>query len=231
MSKIYITGDTHCDITKIYNISKKYKLTEADYLIVCGDFGYIWNGSWTKNIDKIERVCPATILFIDGNHENFNIIESLPIEEKFGASVHRCGPHTFHLMRGRVYTINGHNFFTFGGAKSTDKHLRTPEKTWWYQEEPTLEEISFGEKTLYDNIDKIEYVLTHECPSVVKRIIYHGLDTFTYSLPAVFDRWIESLYFDAPNFKTWFFGHLHIDETINMFKSRALFDDVVVIED
>ena len=39
---IYITGDTHGDISFFRN-PKLNKLTEKDYLIVCGDFGFIWD--------------------------------------------------------------------------------------------------------------------------------------------------------------------------------------------
>ena len=39
---IYITGDTHGDISCFKN-PKLNKLGEKDILIVCGDFGFIWN--------------------------------------------------------------------------------------------------------------------------------------------------------------------------------------------
>ena len=46
---IYITGDTHGDISCFKN-PKLNKLGEKDILIVCGDFGFIWNPH-----DKNER--------------------------------------------------------------------------------------------------------------------------------------------------------------------------------
>ena len=46
---IYITGDTHGDISCFKN-PKLNKLGEKDILIVCGDFGFIWNPQ-----DKNER--------------------------------------------------------------------------------------------------------------------------------------------------------------------------------
>ena len=42
---IYLTGDTHCDFSKLSNKSLKkqgLKLTEDDYMIVTGDFGLCW---------------------------------------------------------------------------------------------------------------------------------------------------------------------------------------------
>ena len=42
---IYITGDTHADFTRFstdkFPIQKE--MTKNDYVIICGDFGEIWN--------------------------------------------------------------------------------------------------------------------------------------------------------------------------------------------
>ena len=45
---IYLTGDTHggIDINKLTSKSLKKEnltLTEEDYVIICGDFGFIWS--------------------------------------------------------------------------------------------------------------------------------------------------------------------------------------------
>ena len=39
---VYITGDCHGEWTKLRQFSIMKKLTEEDFIIVCGDFG-IWN--------------------------------------------------------------------------------------------------------------------------------------------------------------------------------------------
>ena len=41
---IYVTGDTHGDY-KVFSQKKFKNIKEGDTLIVCGDFGFIWNGS------------------------------------------------------------------------------------------------------------------------------------------------------------------------------------------
>ena len=46
---IYVTGDIHADID-ISKLSGKYfpegkTLTKSDYVIICGDFGLVWDGS------------------------------------------------------------------------------------------------------------------------------------------------------------------------------------------
>ena len=41
---ILITGDTHGDLTRFGKRAVK-KLKKNDALIICGDFGFIWDGS------------------------------------------------------------------------------------------------------------------------------------------------------------------------------------------
>ena len=41
---IYITGDTHGDLSRFDNPLVK-KLKSGDNLIICGDFGFIWEGN------------------------------------------------------------------------------------------------------------------------------------------------------------------------------------------
>ena len=47
---VYITGDTHGDLSLFKNPKLK-KLNDDDILIICGDFGFLWDGS-----DKEKRL-------------------------------------------------------------------------------------------------------------------------------------------------------------------------------
>ena len=42
---IYITGDTHADFSRFStkNFPEQKEMTKDDYVIICGDFGGIWN--------------------------------------------------------------------------------------------------------------------------------------------------------------------------------------------
>ncbi len=46
---VYITGDTHGDIDihtlAMRNFHQQKSMSKNDSLIVCGDFGYVWDGS------------------------------------------------------------------------------------------------------------------------------------------------------------------------------------------
>ena len=129
MSRIFITGDTHGEL-EINKLGAKQfpigvSLSKDDYVIICGDFGLIWDNGKTDNywLEWLS-VKPFTILFIDGNHENFDLLESYPVKEWNGGKVHQIKDNIFHLMRGQIFTINNKTFFTMGGATSTDKDRR-----------------------------------------------------------------------------------------------------------
>lgn len=46
---IYVTGDTHGDIER-FKSSGIHKLKKGDSIIVCGDFGFVWDGSDRKSV-------------------------------------------------------------------------------------------------------------------------------------------------------------------------------------
>ena len=79
---VYITGDLHGDISRL----EKMNLKKYDTLIVCGDFGFIWDDSELekKYIKKISKL-PYMILFVDGTHENFDLLKKYP-EKDFAKS-------------------------------------------------------------------------------------------------------------------------------------------------
>ena len=84
---IYVTGDTHANIDINKLSTKKFPqqktLTKKDYVIVCGDFGLVWDASsremwWQKWLGNKR----FTTLWVDGNHENYDALKLLPITKK-----------------------------------------------------------------------------------------------------------------------------------------------------
>ena len=96
-------------------------MTKDDYMIVCGDFGCVWNGDKSDDtqLDRLEAL-PFTVLFVDGNHENFDALNKYPVEEWRGGKAHKIRPQVIHLIRGQVLELQGRSFFTMGGAQSYD---------------------------------------------------------------------------------------------------------------
>ncbi len=119
---IYITGDCHGKYMRftVENFPEQREMTKDDYVIVCGDFGY-WIPSKERDdkLDELEKR-PFTTLFVDGNHEDFDDLNSLPVIMWHGGKVHKIRESVIHLMRGQLYDIAGKTIFTFGGAASHD---------------------------------------------------------------------------------------------------------------
>ena len=81
--KIYVTGDTqqenNSEKLSEENFVEQKELTKDDFVIITGDFGYYWNEKSKKEIESREKLAtkPFTILYIEGNHDNYDFIEKL----------------------------------------------------------------------------------------------------------------------------------------------------------
>ncbi|MBP3890916.1 MAG: metallophosphoesterase [Solobacterium sp.] len=209
---IYITGDFHgyLDGARLEPAQFDYEgLTRNDKMINVGDFGFIWYGD-KRDEEQMEwlRKLPITLLFIDGNHENFVALKEYPEEVWCGGRVHRIADNILHLMRGQVYDIDGKRFFTFGGGKSIDKARRTEGVSWWPEEMPSVAECEEAIKNL-DQVEwNVDYVLTHAAPNnVIPRIApYIGSDMLNQFLETI-DQELR--------YKHWYFGHYHAERDLD----------------
>ena len=174
---IYITGDTHGEYGRFSNRRMKkqgMELGESDYVIVCGDFGLCWSKDKTFDYNcKFFEEKKYTTLWIQGNHENYDMIAEYPVEEWHGGKVrHIVRDKIILLERGQVFEIEGKTFFTFGGASSHDIQggvldrddidfdddrrkaiksglpFRIKHESWWEQELPNEDELEEGRKNL-----------------------------------------------------------------------------------
>jgi len=222
---IFITGDTHVpiDMDKLFNNPLLTgNLTKNDYLIICGDFGGVWNKSkYEMELIQLLNDLNYTILFIDGNHENFDLLNAYPVDIFNGGNVHKISDSIYHLMRGQIFNIDGITFFTMGGATSVDRYKRIESFDWWSQEIPTMSEYNTG----LDNLDAInnnvDYIITHAAPNTILNKIadYYEHDSITGYLEVIKD---------TVNYKRWFFGHYHIDNIIDN-RHICMFNNVIKI--
>lgn len=222
---IYVTGDTHQNINikklTIDFFPEQKFMTKNDYVIICGDFGCVWNGSnsdkyWQRWFDNKN----FTTLFIDGNHENFNLIKQYPISEWNGGKVQFITPSIIHLIRGEIYNIDGYSFFAMGGASSHDIEFRTENISWWKDELPNDQEYENAFKNLEKHNNKIDFIISHCCSDNVQNMINSN---YVHDKLTNFFRIID----ETVEFKKWFFGHYHIDKDFG--KYRCLFEDVIKI--
>lgn len=226
-------------------------MTRDDFVIVCGDFG-LWHDNKTERwwLNWLEEKS-FTVLFVDGNHENFDRLYSeFDVVDFHGGKAHKIRENIYHLMRGYVFDLCDKKFFAFGGASSHDiddgildrkdfqsdrelvneynrrtrrgEMLRINHISWWKEEMPSPEEMDFGLKTLKDNKNNIDFIVSHCAPSHVAASISAG----TYK-PDMLTNYFETIS-QTVNFKKWFFGHYHNDIAVDD-KYILLYDQIIRI--
>ena len=219
---IFITGDTHGDIDfwKLRDLKSK-DLTYDDYLIICGDAGICWSPELLPQFLKLYSCLGCTILFIDGNHENFEMLNACQLVEFHGALMHQIDGHIFHILRGEILTLEDKTFLCLGGAVSIDKIYRTPYISWWPEEEITNRDIDNAMYNLKKVKYKVDYVLTHCCDThtVIKAFGFRR-DKCTDQLTFI-DKIVE--------YKHWFFGHYHFDREIDE-KKTCLYNKIIQLD-
>ena len=231
---IYVTGDIHgyIDIRKLLKNTVTEKMTEDDILIICGDFGLVWDykrenrkeRKWLKWLNKRKW----TTVFADGNHENFTRLYSYPVQEWNGGHVHVIRPKVFHLMRGEIFSIEGNTIFVMGGARSHDRGPAVGDaeqivgKYWWEEEIPSEEEQRYGLENLEKHGNKVDYVITHCLPTQWQDAIKNGKFP-----PDPASEYLQKVY-DRITYTRWYCGHYHYD--IDMGSNiTALFSRIVAI--
>ena len=232
--KIYVTGDTHIpiDIRKLYirEFSEQKELTRDDYVIILGDFGLYWHydAEHLKWLSWLEEK-NFTILWIDGNHENHQWLNKLPVTEWHEGMVHQTSDNIIHLMRGECYEIGGKYFLAAGGAQSYDRLSRIEEVSWWKEELWSHKE----QRNLFFTLDKmksknktIDYVLSHTCPRDLLMPMF-GISPMEDPDPT--SSLLQILYDELGyhGFQGWYFGHWHKNKSMGKF--HCLFDDIVRI--
>ena len=246
---IYITDDTHSDFSKFTeeNFPIQSEMTKDDYVIICGDFGGVWafeeeSRREKEALDWLNNK-NFTTLFVDGNHENYTRLYNYPIEEWKGGKVHKIRDSVLHLMRGEIFDIDNKKIFAFGGAKSHDiqdgilnldeeekiyeyrkrgAYFRIRDFSWWDLELPTNQEMENGIKNLEKVNYKVDYIITHCCPTSIQALINptYKRDVLTDYLQQISEKC---------TFKRWYFGHYHDYKQVNS-QFTLLYENIVPLE-
>ena len=216
---IYITGDLHGEYD-MRKLTTKYfpeglQLTKKDYVIICGDFGGVWDcAGQDRYVQNWLGDKPWTTLFVDGNHENFDALAQYPIETWNGGNVQFIQPDIIHLMRGQVYNINGLSIFTMGGATSIDKYCRTEGRDWWPQEMPSNKEYEEAFQNLDRCDNKVDLIITHCAPDEL-----HDILTYKEGSHTKLTNFLQVVY-KTVKFDNWYLGHYHQDQDYGKFHVR-----------
>ena len=232
---LYITGDIHGDLMRFLPV-----MTEKDYVVVCGDFGIPWgrlphqdgrmrqgqpisykDGKKLKQLAKLK----ATFLFVDGNHENFDLLEKFEEREWHSGKVHVIQDNVLHLMRGEVFTLGDITFLAFGGAKSSDRYWRQTGISWWEQETATDQDYQNAVKNLARVHNKVDFVFSHTAPG---HFLMPYMEELGFNPLAGLDPTVTILsrIYQQIQWKWWYFGHFHINKVDKLRKARWIYDDM-----
>lgn len=226
---IFLTGDTH-GVSEMNRFSPRnfpdgQRLSRDDFVIILGDFGLFWSDPPRER--EIEALATLdamswTTLFLDGNHENFNLLNALPEEEKFGAPVGIAASHVFHLKRGYVYTLSGKKCFVLGGARSLDRKGRVLGRSWWREEIPSEEEFRRGLDFLEEKRWTVDWILTHTAPNH----ILEEMSLYKYLAGDPVSAYLDEIHREV-RYDKWFCGHLHQNRFFPEDKLYVLKENIV----
>jgi len=182
-NNITLIGDVHGKTKEYLDIVSKH-----EYSVQVGDMGF--------DYEHCKGLNPNNHVFIGGNHDNFDVIDSCPN----------------YLGRFGNTSLNSIPFFFVSGAFSIDKIYRVEGKSWWRKEELTNEECSECMELYYQTMPRV--VVSHDCPSVASQKLFNISDrTMTRQLMGqMWARWRPEV---------WIFGHWH--QSKNTYIGSTLF--------
>ena len=221
---IYFTGDTHggqgytdlhCRLKEVENNS---------VLLIAGDFGYVWDKDYLIKLLPIEHICQHNnieIYSVLGNHENYDIINKLPIVEKYGGKCYQVSENIFFFCNGELFDFGKCKLAVWGGGLSIDKEFRIPGKSWWAAEIPSYRTFyNFMEKL--ETVNTKEYILFTHVPSTetIERLLWNVNPKFTDPV----GQQISGLknHFE---FNHHIFGHMHDDKQFE--NETLIWEDVL----
>lgn len=203
---IYITGDMHGERSRFRSV-RKAGIRKGDALIVCGDFGFVWNGSDSEK--KLLRWIGKRrfyTLVVDGCNENHALLAEYPEKELFGGRVRQISGNLYLLSRGGVYTIGGKTVFAFGGGNSLERYDSREDDPLLL---PSAGEIENAWENLAAAQNRVDLIVTHDAPAKLRQFIdMDNLDELT-NLHTFLEEVSQKV-----EFGSWYFGKYHTDRLI-----------------
>jgi len=167
--RILVAGDWHGNrywaLNVIHRVPQLLAGERRRLILQLGDFG-IWPGaagrSYLSAISAALRQAGAELWFIDGNHEDFTLLDQMATSAFVPDGRIRVRDGIYHLPRGHRWAWHGRRWLACGGGVSLDKALRRPGLDWWPQEEITDEQEAaiIGGGTA-------DVMVCHDCPAAV----------------------------------------------------------------
>ena len=201
---IMYVGDLHGDVDAYAAMDREAIKNNISIIVQVGDSGVLWDGGcpvekYFKKRDRQGRKGPDWYT-CGGNHENWDVWQKLENEQTH--KVVEIAPGFHWVTRAHTIELDGKSHLFFGGAESTDKHLRIEGVSWWKYETPTAGEFS----DFFDAFDsgRPDVVVAHEAPLCVD---LNRVGRDSQVTPRNLQN-VITLSDHRPSF--YFFGHHHI---------------------
>lgn len=232
---LYLTGDTHGDNLGRFSFRRHLGMknwTKDDVAVVLGDTALMWPGCERETAYVLGQLAskPFAIIFILGNHDNYDWAETLPQVDVFGGTMRQIVidgvtyENRFVVDSWTVADLSGYHCLLCAHAKSHDidrlyqpddkegiaaakrrgEWFRVAHETWWPQEELDIDAIEpFIQE--HEN-ERFDAVLTHDCPGMFCAFVGHGGGVRMKATE-------QEEYFDGLrrrlDYGIWAHGHMH----------------------
>lgn len=163
-------GDWHGQLLWALQCLKAFKENNITKIYHVGDFG-LWPGE-EKYLIRINQTLQnnnQTLYVTLGNHENYDRVKRMTTNID-GWMLIKEYPNILYAPRGHVWTEQGINMGSLGGAGSIDRNLRTVNKSWWPEEEITEQDsTTMIENFKNSGLNNIDIMITHDAPAGLHR--------------------------------------------------------------
>lgn len=162
--RVLLAGDVHMRTKQVEYLIRMAKAEGCEAIFQLGDLGF-----WAHMQDGMQFLFKVgkmldheniDLYWIDGNHDNHSLLWSYKHPLRDGWPM--IAPRIYYCPRGTRWTWRGVKFIGVGGGFSIDKEYRKPEKSWWFQETITDEQV------IAASTDLVDVMLCHDVPWLVK---------------------------------------------------------------
>ncbi|WP_261163895.1 metallophosphoesterase [Microbacterium sp. Marseille-Q6965] len=157
--RVGVVGDAHGNTRFIVEAIWSLAERGVSSVVQLGDFGFIWRrgdaaGAALSVVNAALRIADLDLLVVLGNHENYNVLASLPRDEHGCIRIGRV----VILPRSGRATAAGRAVGWLSGASSIDRSRRRRGLEWWPAEVPSDDEAA----ALVDAPGTADIVFAHE---------------------------------------------------------------------
>ena len=165
---IYITGDKHGQLEPFLENKDFKKIKKGDVLIVCGDFGFLWDNSKQeyKNLKWLSKR-KYVVAFLDGCYDNISLISKYPISVWNEGHVRFISKNIVYLMQGEIFNIAGTKVLTFGGGFEEELTDDFENNNWWPEKFTNRQCVDNVIENIGKENGKVDLIVSHEAPAAI----------------------------------------------------------------